>query len=74
MVWVVHCIDFYCRNTSVDLTHIDTPPNMAAWPHFHNGVAAGLRLANSSQVCIPGVDGCINWSVPVKAVFGKRLG
>ncbi|KAJ8307875.1 hypothetical protein KUTeg_014573 [Tegillarca granosa] len=38
------------RNATVDLTHIDTPPNMSAWPQFHNGVAAGLRIANSSQV------------------------
>ncbi|KAK3093891.1 hypothetical protein FSP39_021511 [Pinctada imbricata] len=38
------------RNATVDLTHIDTPPNMSAWPQFHNGVAAGLRIANSSHV------------------------
>ncbi|KAL3875250.1 hypothetical protein ACJMK2_038174 [Sinanodonta woodiana] len=38
------------RNTTVDLTHIDTPVNMSAWPHFHNGVAAGLRIANFSEV------------------------
>lgn len=38
------------RNATVDLTHIDTPPNMSAWPQFHNGVSAGLRMANSSQV------------------------
>ncbi|KAL5008156.1 hypothetical protein ScPMuIL_013737 [Solemya velum] len=38
------------RNATVDLTHIDTPPNMNAWPCFHNGVAAGLRIANSSQI------------------------
>ena len=38
------------RNTTVDLSHIDTPPNMSAWPHFHNGVAAGLRIADFSQV------------------------
>ncbi|XP_041352756.1 anaphase-promoting complex subunit 1-like [Gigantopelta aegis] len=37
------------RNTAVDLSHIDVPANMASWPHFHNGVAAGLRIANSSQ-------------------------
>ena len=44
--------DFYFyRNATVDLTHIDTPPNMSAWPQFHNGVSAGLRMANSSQVC-----------------------
>ncbi|XP_029649484.1 anaphase-promoting complex subunit 1-like [Octopus sinensis] len=38
------------RNTTVDLSHIETPSNMATWPHFHNGVAAGLRIANSSQI------------------------
>ncbi|KAK3580765.1 hypothetical protein CHS0354_023054 [Potamilus streckersoni] len=38
------------RNNTVDLTHIDTPTNMSAWPHFHNGVAAGLRIANFSEV------------------------
>ena len=39
-----------CRNTTVDLSHIETPANMTHWPLFHNGVAAGLRIANSSQV------------------------
>ena len=38
------------RNTTVDLSHIDTPPNMSTWPSFHNGVAAGLRVAHSTQV------------------------
>ncbi|KAK6181291.1 hypothetical protein SNE40_009178 [Patella caerulea] len=38
------------RNTTVELTHIDTPAKMAVWPHFHNGVAAGLRIANSTQI------------------------
>ena len=45
---VLLCV--YFRNTTVDLSHIDTPPNMSAWPHFHNGVAAGLRIADFSQV------------------------
>lgn len=36
------------RNTTVDLTHIDTPANMNHWPQFHNGVAAGLRIADES--------------------------
>ena len=40
----------FFRNTTVDLSHIDTAPNMGAWPHFHNGVAAGLRIADFSQV------------------------
>jgi hypothetical protein len=59
LVYVIYAIseyfilkDFYFyRNATVDLTHIDTPPNMSAWPQFHNGVSAGLRMANSSQVC-----------------------
>lgn len=38
------------RNTTVDLSHIETPANMTSWPLFHNGVAAGLRIANFSQV------------------------
>ena len=32
------------RNTTVELTHIEVPANMNAWPSFHNGVAAGLKL------------------------------
>ena len=59
LIYVIYAIseyfilkDFYFyRNATVDLTHIDTPPNMSAWPQFHNGVSAGLRMANSSQVC-----------------------
>nr|XP_022333509.1 anaphase-promoting complex subunit 1-like [Crassostrea virginica]XP_022333510.1 anaphase-promoting complex subunit 1-like [Crassostrea virginica] len=38
------------RNATVDLTHIDTPANMNSWPQFHNGVAAGLRMADFSQI------------------------
>lgn len=38
------------RNTAVDLTHIDTPANMNYWPLFHNGVAAGLKISNTSQL------------------------
>lgn len=38
------------RNTTVDFNHIDIPPNINTWATFHNGVAAGLRIANSSQV------------------------
>lgn len=33
------------RGAAVELTHIDTPPNMNTWPLFHNGVAAGLRIS-----------------------------
>ncbi|XP_077546516.1 anaphase promoting complex subunit 1 [Haemaphysalis longicornis] len=32
------------RNTTVEMSHIDVPPNMNVWPLFHNGVAAGLRV------------------------------
>uniref|UniRef100_A0A673NII8 Anaphase-promoting complex subunit 1-like n=1 Tax=Sinocyclocheilus rhinocerous TaxID=307959 RepID=A0A673NII8_9TELE len=40
------------RNTMVDLNsgNIDVPPNMTCWPSFHNGVAAGLKIAPASQV------------------------
>ncbi|XP_054263292.1 anaphase-promoting complex subunit 1 [Macrosteles quadrilineatus] len=36
------------RGTTVDLTHIDVVPHMNLWPLFHNGVAAGLRIAPSA--------------------------
>ncbi|XP_057330298.1 anaphase-promoting complex subunit 1 [Microplitis mediator] len=32
------------RGTTIELCHIDVPPNMNLWPLFHNGVAAGLRI------------------------------
>ncbi|XP_043478595.1 anaphase-promoting complex subunit 1 [Leptopilina heterotoma] len=32
------------RGTTVELSHIEVPPNMNLWPLFHNGVAAGLRI------------------------------
>ncbi|XP_054654988.1 anaphase-promoting complex subunit 1 isoform X1 [Dunckerocampus dactyliophorus] len=40
------------RNTTVDLNsgNIDVPANMTSWPSFHNGVAAGLKIAPASQV------------------------
>lgn len=38
------------RNSTVELSRVEVPPNMTSWPHFHNGVAAGLRIANFSQV------------------------
>lgn len=41
------------RNTTVGLDHVDKPTDMAQWAEFHNGVAAGLRLApSSSQVSL----------------------
>lgn len=33
------------RGTAIDLSSIEVPPNMDMWPHFHNGVAAGLKIA-----------------------------
>ncbi|XP_041922218.1 anaphase-promoting complex subunit 1 isoform X2 [Alosa sapidissima] len=40
------------RNTMVDLSsgNIDVPANMTSWASFHNGVAAGLKIAPASQV------------------------
>ncbi|KAM9809546.1 anaphase-promoting complex subunit 1 [Syngnathus typhle] len=40
------------RNTMVNLNsgNIDVPANMPSWPSFHNGVAAGLKIAPASQV------------------------
>uniref|UniRef100_A0A6Q2ZHK9 Anaphase-promoting complex subunit 1 n=1 Tax=Esox lucius TaxID=8010 RepID=A0A6Q2ZHK9_ESOLU len=40
------------QNTMVDLNsgNIDVPPNMTSWSSFHNGVAAGLKIAPASQV------------------------
>uniref|UniRef100_H3ATJ7 Anaphase-promoting complex subunit 1 n=1 Tax=Latimeria chalumnae TaxID=7897 RepID=H3ATJ7_LATCH len=40
------------RNTTVDLVsgNIDLPPNMTSWSSFHNGVAAGLKIAPASQI------------------------
>ncbi|XP_012268770.2 anaphase-promoting complex subunit 1 isoform X2 [Athalia rosae] len=32
------------RGTTIELAHIDVPPNMNLWPLFHNGVAAGLAI------------------------------
>ena len=42
----------FFRNTTVDLSHIDTPAKMSAWPSFHNGVATGLRTSNKAKVSI----------------------
>ncbi|KAK0085319.1 hypothetical protein PV325_005429 [Microctonus aethiopoides] len=39
------------RGTTIELCHIDVPPNMNLWPLFHNGVAAGLRIhPNASDI------------------------
>ncbi|XP_038074683.1 anaphase-promoting complex subunit 1-like isoform X2 [Patiria miniata] len=33
------------RNNTISFLHIDVPTNMSSWPSFHNGVAAGLKIA-----------------------------
>ncbi|XP_071962250.1 anaphase-promoting complex subunit 1-like [Antedon mediterranea] len=33
------------RNNTINFSHIDVIANMEAWPSFHNGVAAGLKIA-----------------------------
>jgi len=40
------------RNNTIDLSHIEVPPNMNTWPLFHNGVAAGLRVSPSASAII----------------------
>ena len=43
---------FAVRNTAVGLEHVEAPADMKIWPQFHNGVAAGLRIAQGiSSVC-----------------------
>lgn len=37
------------RNTTIEISHIEVPPNMNMWPLFHNGVAAGLRILSSAS-------------------------
>ncbi|XP_003746380.1 anaphase-promoting complex subunit 1 [Galendromus occidentalis] len=37
------------KGMAVELKSIDTPLNMTHWPLFHNGVAAGLRVARHSK-------------------------
>nr|XP_022911717.1 anaphase-promoting complex subunit 1 [Onthophagus taurus] len=38
------------RGTTVELSHIDTPPSMNHWPLFHNGVANGLRICPEAKI------------------------
>ena len=35
------------RNATVGLDHVDKPADMTQWAEFHNGVAAGLKIAAS---------------------------
>ena len=37
------------NGTTVDMTHIDVPPNMSLWPQFHNGVATALRISRETS-------------------------
>ena len=45
------------RGATVEMDHIDVVPNMERWPSFHNGVAAGLRIARENKMSL--VDS--NW-------------
>ena len=38
------------RGATVEMDHIDVVPNMERWPSFHNGVAAGLKIAVGTGV------------------------
>ena len=49
-IWNLTPVCCFDRNSTVELSRVEVPPNMTSWPHFHNGVAAGLRIANFSQV------------------------
>lgn len=33
------------RGATIEMQQIEVPANMSVWPQFHNGVAAGLRIA-----------------------------
>lgn len=33
------------RGATIEMQQIEVPTNMSIWPQFHNGVAAGLRIA-----------------------------
>lgn len=33
------------RGATIEMQQIEVPANMSLWPQFHNGVAAGLRIA-----------------------------
>eukprot|EP00058_Branchiostoma_floridae_P024785 XP_002610275.1 hypothetical protein BRAFLDRAFT_92999 [Branchiostoma floridae] len=37
------------RTTTIELSRIEVPTNMNMWPSFHNGVAAGLKVAPESS-------------------------
>lgn len=37
------------RGATIELQQIEVPANMSVWPQFHNGVAAGLRIATDPK-------------------------
>ncbi|XP_072170160.1 anaphase-promoting complex subunit 1-like [Diadema setosum] len=37
------------RNNTINFVNIDVPANMNSWPLFHNGVAAGLKIARGDN-------------------------
>jgi anaphase-promoting complex subunit 1 len=37
---------------ALDLAAVSAPPDFLVWPEFHNGVAAGLRLAERGQAAL----------------------
>jgi anaphase-promoting complex subunit 1 len=37
------------RGATIEIQQIEVPPNMNLWPMFHNGVAAGLRIATEAK-------------------------
>lgn len=40
------------RSLTIELNHIEIPPNMDHWPHFHNGVAAALQISTKPDAAI----------------------
>lgn len=41
------------RGATIEMQQIEVPANMSVWPQFHNGVAAGLRIATDSSEIDP---------------------
>ncbi|CRK87591.1 CLUMA_CG001388, isoform A [Clunio marinus] len=41
------------RGASIEMQQIEVPANMNVWPQFHNGVAAGLRIATDPSEIDP---------------------
>ncbi|CAG0923063.1 unnamed protein product, partial [Notodromas monacha] len=45
------------RSTTVELSRLEVPADMALWPSFHNGVASGLRIRSGDKSM------CSSWVV-----------